>query len=139
LTATPEDIPTPTVVPTQPPEPTPPETPLPTPNPDDDDEKELKVHAHLGDLLLATFGTLIIGGAGYYILRFNNQPVEHALRITLWSVIGGLGLYVSYALLLPMAKWLQQGGSWGVGWSALLGSSVPLIIAWLIIRRRASG
>jgi hypothetical protein len=87
---------------------------------------------------VALFGTLVVSGAGYYILRFRNEPVERALRSGLWGLIGGLGLYVAYAVRLPGAEWLrQQSGVCAAGWVALLGSIVPLIITWAITQRRA--
>ena len=93
----------------------------------------------MGDLLLAVFGTLIVSGAGYYILRFRNEPVERALRIALWGLIGGLGLYVAYAIRLPGAEWLQrQSGLCAAGWVALLGSIVPLVVTWIVTRRKAA-
>jgi hypothetical protein len=70
-------------------------------------------------------------------LRFRNEPVERALRIALWSIIGGLGLYVIYAIRPPGADWLrQQGGVWAAVWVTMLGSSVPLVIAWFVERQR---
>ena len=90
-------------------------------------------------MLLALFGTLIVSGAGYYILRFRNEPVERALRTALWGLIGGLGLYVAYAIRLPGAEWLrQQSGVCAAGWVALLGSIVPLVITRIVGRRRAA-
>jgi beta-N-acetylhexosaminidase len=139
LTPTPE--PTSTPLPTDTPEPksTPPETPLPTPEVGNGSGSSAGASAGLGDLLLALFGALIVSGAGYYALRFRNEPVERALRIALWSIIGGLGLYVAYAVRLPGADWLrQQSGVWAAGWVALFGSVVPLVIAWVVMRRRAA-
>jgi hypothetical protein len=89
------------------------------------------------DLVLALLGVLITGGAGYYVVRLNNGLVSLALRLALWCVIGGLGLYLAYALRLPGALWLrEQAGVWA-GWlTALLGGMVPLVVAWIAGRRR---
>jgi beta-N-acetylhexosaminidase len=131
--------PTPTLTPEPTPEPTPVESPQPTPGPGDGSGINTGSGAGLGDLLLAVFGTLIVSGAGYYILRFRNEPVERALRIALWGLIGGLGLYVAYAIRLPGAEWLQrQSGLCAAGWVALLGSIVPLVVTWIVTRRKAA-
>jgi beta-N-acetylhexosaminidase len=137
-TSTPEATLAPTPIPTSEPQPTPSNTPLPTPGPDSGNGASA-AGAGFGDLMLALIGALIVSGAGYYVLRFRNEPVERALRTALWSIIGGLGLYVAYAVHLPGADWLrQQSGVWAAGWVALLGSSVPLAVAWFVKRRKAS-
>ncbi len=137
-TLTPEATSTPTPVPTAEPPPTPLPTPLPTSEPESGEGTSAE-RSGFGDMILALFGALIVSGAGYYVLRFRNEPVERALRIALWSIIGGLGLYVAYAVGLPGAGWLrQQSGAWAAGWVALFGSIVPLAIAWFIRRRRTS-
>ena len=90
-----------------------------------------------GALFLALIGTMLIGGAGYYTLRFNNRPTEHALRLALWSVIGGLTLYLAYALRLPGVGWLrEQNSAWMAWWVTLLGSTIALAVAWALTRRR---
>jgi hypothetical protein len=137
-TWTPEATSTSTPAPTAEPPPTLLPTPLPTPEPENEIETSIE-GTGFGDLILALFGALIVSGAGYYILRFRSESVEQALRIALWSVIGGLGLYVAYAIGLPGAGWLrQQSGVWAAGWVALLGGVVPLIIAWFIRRQQTS-
>jgi beta-N-acetylhexosaminidase len=138
LTETPEATSTPTPIPPTEPPPTPPATPLPTLEPDNGSRTSTG-GSGFGSLILALFGALVVSGAGYYILRFRNEPVEQALRIALWGVIGGLGMYVAYAIRLPGADWLrQQSGVWAAGWAALFGSIVPLAVAWFIRRRKAS-
>ncbi len=141
LTATPgaTSTPTPTPTLTPVPEPTPAKSPQPTPGPGNGGGTPTGGGAGLGDLILALFGVLVASGAGYYALRFKNEPVERSLRIALWSTIGGLGLYVAYAIGLPGAGWLrQQSGVWAAGWVALFGSIVPLAIAWLAGRQRTT-
>jgi hypothetical protein len=83
-------------------------------------------------------GVLVTGGAGYYVVRLNNGLVSRALRLALWCVIGGLALYVAYALQLPGAAWLRErGGVWAASFTALLGGLVPLVIAGIAgLRRR---
>ena len=81
-------------------------------------------------LLLAVLGTTFVGGVGYYVMRFNNRPTERALRLALWSVIGGLALYLAYALRLPGVGWLrEQDSAWMAWWITLLGSIIALAVA----------
>ena len=131
--------PTPTLTPEPTPEPTPVESPQPTPGPGNGGGIDAESGPGLGELLLALFGTLVVSGGGYYIMRFRNEPVERALRAALWGLIGGMGLYVAYAIRLPGAEWLrQQSGVCAAGWVALLGSIVPLVVARIVARRRAA-
>jgi beta-N-acetylhexosaminidase len=135
-TWTPEVPSTTTPTPTTEPSPTPVPTPIPILEPENGGGTSAE-GTGLGDLILALFGALVVSGAGYYVLRFRNEPVERALRIALWSVIGGLGLYVAYAIGLPGAGWLrQQSGVWTAGWVALFGGIVPLVVVWFIGRQR---
>jgi hypothetical protein len=70
-------------------------------------------------------------------VRLNNGLVSRALRLALWCVIGGLALYVAYALRLPGLAWLRErGGVWAAWLTALLGGIAPLIIAWIAGQRR---
>jgi len=142
---TPTPIPTPTFTPTPTPtaepEPVIEATPTPTPSPVKEEEEEApSVNGESGllDLVIALLGVLITSGAGYYIARSNDQSVSRALRLALWCTIGGLALYLAYALHLPGVAWLQdQGGIGAAGWATLLGGIAPLVIAWLAgLRRR---
>ena len=91
------------------------------------------------DLTLALAGVLMVGGGAYYLLRFNNRPVGQALGLALWCAIGGLALYVAYALHVPGAAWLRhRSGVWAAGWVALIGSVAGLVIARVLRRRRAA-
>jgi hypothetical protein len=84
------------------------------------------------DLALALVSVLLVGGAGYYVVRFNRGPVGRALRLALWCVISGLALYLAYALRMPGAAWLrEQGGVVAAGWVTLSGGAVPLVITWI--------
>jgi beta-N-acetylhexosaminidase len=136
-TPTPSPTPTPTPTATPEPEPTPAKTPEPTPGPDDGGETPTEDGASLLDLLLALIGVVIVGSAGYYVVRFNNGPVGRALQLALWCVVGGLALYTAYALGLPGAAWLRErSGVWAAGWITLLGSLVALVVVWIVGRRR---
>jgi len=130
-------IPTPT--PTREPEPMPEETPTPTPGPVDEEEETPAADEGVGplDLVLALFGVLVVSGTGYYVVRVNSGPVSRALRLVLWCAMGGLALYLVYALRLPGAAWLRErSGVWAAWWMALLGGMVPLLIAWTASRQR---
>ncbi len=134
-TPTPVPTPTPAPTPTPTPEPEPvlEDTPIPTPGPVEEEEEPPAVDdgAGLLDLALALLSVLIVSGTGYYVVRLDNGPVSRALRLALWCLIGGFVLYLAYALRLPGAAWLRErGGAWAAGWAALLGSVVPLVIAW---------
>jgi beta-N-acetylhexosaminidase len=137
-TITPEPTNTPTPEPTTEPQPTPVQTPMATPVPEDERKTPSGLGTSLGALLAALLGILAVGGAGYYAARFGNQSTGHALRLALWSTIGGLALYLAYALRLPGIGWLREQNS---GWAALgiavLGSVFALAITWAAMRRKA--
>jgi len=123
-------IPTPTTEP----EPVIEDTPTPTPGPVEVEEEPPPSEEGAGalDLALALLGVAITGGTGYYAVRRNNGLVSRALRLGLWCVIGGLGLYLAYAVRVPGATWLQeQAGAWAAWWMALLGGIVPLFVVWI--------
>jgi beta-N-acetylhexosaminidase len=130
-TLTPEPTATPEV------QPTPQQSPQPTPTPEAGGTTNGSSGMGTSALLLAVLGTALVGGAGYYAMRFNNRPTEHALRLALWSVIGGLALYLAYALRLPGLGWLrEQDSAWMAWWVTLLGSMIALAVAWALTRRR---
>jgi beta-N-acetylhexosaminidase len=136
ITPDPTETPMPTATPDV--RPTPIQSPQPTPTPESGGPPEGDNGTGFGALLLALLSTLFVGGAGYYVTRFSNQPTERALRLALWSVIGGLTLYLAYALRLPGVGWLrEQSSAWMAWWVTLFGSTVALVIAWAITRRRA--
>ena len=134
-TPVPSPTPTPTPTPTQEPAPVIEETPTSTPGSPVEGEEEpppADEGAGLLDLALALLSVLIAAGTGYYVVRLNNGPASRALRLALWCVIGGLTLYLVYALRLPETAWLRErSGVWTAWWAALLGGMVPLIIAWI--------
>ncbi len=141
ITPTPSPTPViPTPTPTTEPEPVPEDTPVPTSVPVKEEEEVVPPDEGTGplDLILALLGVLVTGGAGYAVVRLNNGLVTRALRLALWCVIGGLALYVAYALQLPGAAWLRErGGVWAASFTALLGGLVPLVIAGIAgLRRR---
>ncbi|MDY6878428.1 MAG: glycoside hydrolase family 3 N-terminal domain-containing protein [Chloroflexota bacterium] len=138
-TSTPTLVPTPTPTITPEPEPEVEEPLLPTPGLVNKEEETPAVDDDAGplDLVLALFGVLIAGGAGYYVVRFGSGPVSRALRVALWCVIGGLVLYLAYALRVPGAALLREWvGAWAAGGVALLGGGLSLIIAWIAGQRR---
>lgn len=108
-------------------------TPQPTPVPEN--RLENTTQAGLADLLLALLGVLTVGAIGYYGVRANRGPLGRALRLALWCVIGGLALYLAYALRLPGGSWLRQrSGAWAAAWVTLFGSVIPLVVAWIAAR-----
>ncbi len=109
------------------------ETPQPTPAPE---HKEETRKAGAADLVLALLSVVIAGAIGYYEVRANRGPLSRALRLALWCVIGGLALYLAYALRLPGVAWLrEQSGAWAAAWVTLFGSAIPLVVAWIAARR----
>jgi beta-N-acetylhexosaminidase len=89
------------------------------------------------DLLVALVGAVVVAGSGYYAMRLGDRTVSRALRVALWCVIGGLGIYVAYAVSLSHLGLLNgQGEAWVAGSAALIGSSVALLIAWLVDWRK---
>ena len=126
--------PRPTPTPTPGPEPEVENTPQPTPVPEIGEE-ESHPPRDIGalDLALALCSVAIVGSAGYYIVRVNNESISRAMRVALWCVTGGLTMYLAYALRLPGTLWLrEQSGVWGAGWIALFGSVAPLVAAWAV-------
>jgi len=113
------------------------ETPQPTRQPDNGEVVPTVKRVRVLDLALALSGVLIIASAGYYAVRFNSESVSRALRLALWCIIGGLALYLIYALLLPEVDWLQERSNvWITGWIAWFGSLLSLGVAWGVSRRR---
>nr|HID13224.1 hypothetical protein [Anaerolineae bacterium] len=129
-------MPTPTLTPG--PEPEVEQTPQPTPGSANEEEVPTPGDSTgLLDLALALVGVLLVSGMGYSVVRINDGPVSRALRVALWCVIGGLALYLAYALRVPGAAWLRErSGVWAAGWVTLFGSVVPLVIVWIANQRR---
>ena len=129
----------PTPTPSPEPEPVVEDTPTPVPDPIEEEEEPPPVDRETGplDLVLALLGVVITGGGGYYVVRLNNGVASRALRLALWCAIGGLTLYLAYALRLPGVAWLRERGGVWIAWGmALLGGVVPLIIAWIFEQQR---
>ena len=129
----------PTPTPSPEPEPVVEDTPTPVPDPIEEEEEPPPVDRRTGplDLALALLGVVITGGGGYYVVRLNNGVASRALRLALWCAIGGLTLYLAYALRLPGAAWLRERGGVWIAWGmALLGGVVPLVIAWILDQQR---
>lgn len=133
ITPTPRPtMPRPTPTPTLDPEPQVENTPQPTLAPGNGGETPATGKISVRELILTLLSVSIVGGAGYYIMRSNDQPVSSALRLALWCAIGGFTLYLAYALLLPGIAWLQERHSaWAVGWVVSFGGLMPLLIAWI--------
>jgi beta-N-acetylhexosaminidase len=91
--------------------------------------------ARLWDLLVALVGATVVAGAAYYAMRLGQRSVVRALRVALWSVVGGLAVYVMYVVSLSYLGLFEgQREAWGLalaGGAALAGSSVALLFAWL--------
>lgn len=144
----PATVVTPTPSPT--PVPTPTLTPTAEPRPfsstiegeeEERDEKEPPPAASVQgmDLMLALVGAVAVGCSGYYAMRFEKRSITRALRVALWCLIGGLGLYILYALSFSYVDFLREGGSsWLTGAVVLAGSGIPLIAAWLRDRAKQS-
>lgn len=87
------------------------------------------------DFLYGVLASLLAGVGGFYGLRLRRWPLTRALRVALWCVVGGLVVYVGYALRLPGAAWLRgHSGALAGGWAALVGSMVAFILAWVTVR-----
>jgi hypothetical protein len=88
-------------------------------------------NAQWGELILALIGVAAMGGGGYWAARQRRGDLAHALRASLWCVIGGLIGYVYLTLGLPGSDLLRAAlGSWCVLLMVLLGGALPLAY-WL--------
>lgn len=147
VTPTPSSTPVPSVTPSP--------TPTPTPTPDSDATTTAEGAAgptaaatsdvaenepqpssertmRLGDLLIALIGAVVVAGSGYYAMRLGDRTVSRALRVALWCIIGGLAIYMIYAVsfsYLGLFGGLRE--AWVAGGAALIGSSIALLFAWL--------
>jgi len=136
---------TPTPSPTEPP---PTSTPTPNPNEPTDTAEPTSTpwqgddvipgnDVGLLDLTLALLGVSMVGSGAYYLMRSDRAPASQALRVALYSIIGGLALYLIYALFLPGGSQLRrQGGICATGWITFLGSVLPLFLFWLLGREK---
>ncbi len=135
LTPTPLPSPTPTPTPTSTPAPAPviEDTPTPTLQPIQPEEEPTKPwQPGILDLILAMTSVLFVGGAGYSTVRMKNGSVSRALRLALWCIVGGLTLYLAYALHLPGVNQLREwSGVWAAVWVALSGSAAGWVLVWL--------
>ncbi len=91
------------------------------------------------DLLVALAGAVVVAGTSYHAMRLGDRTVTRALRVALWCVIGGLGIYVVYVVGLSyFGLFNGKGEAWIAGGLALIGSSTALVVAWLGDHRRWS-
>lgn len=143
---TPTPSPTPTSTPSPTPLPTPTETAQaavsPTPpvtgESGEDSPGASSGHAvQILDLIVALVGVVAVSASGYYAMRLGDRTVMRAFRVALWCVIGGLGLYLLYALgLTYLGLFGEHTEPWTAAGAALIGSGVSLFSAWLADQRR---
>jgi hypothetical protein len=132
-TVVPTPTPTATRIPTatRTPTPTPTPTVTPLPGPVEAFFTRKPQNAQWGELILALVGVAAIGGGGYWAVRQRHGDLTHALRASLWCVIGGLIGYVYFTLELPGSDLLRTAfSSWGALVMVLVGSTLPLVY-WL--------
>ncbi len=128
------DTPTPTPTPTWTPAPTSTATPTETPPGEQESKgaeeqggKGTRRRVDVGDFLLAVLGSVVIGGAGYLVRLNRGHSLSQRLRLSLWSVVGGLIGYSFYGLGLPGARLFRQlSPNWGALLMCLLFSLLPL-------------
>lgn len=102
-------------------------------------EPPLTPRVQVWDFLIALVGAVVVAGTSYYAMRLGDRTVTRALRVALWCVIGGLGIYVGYVLGLSyFGLFNGNGEAWIAGGLALIGSSTALVVAWLEDHRRWS-
>jgi beta-N-acetylhexosaminidase len=144
---TPTPAPTPIPTPTSTPRPTPTFTAEPTVSPMPQATSEPGGGApgssgqkmQMLDLIVALVSVVVVSVSGYYTMRLWNRTIGKALRVALWCMIGGLGVYVIYAVGLSyLGLFDGRGEPWTAGGAALIGSAVSLFSAWLIDQRRWS-
>ena len=129
-TVAPTPTPTPTRLPTLTPtaSATPTITPTPIPPALETFLTRKTQNAPWGELLLALTGIALLGGGGYWLIRQRQNDLAQALRVALWTAMGGLLGYVYFSLGLPGSEGLRAifGGLAPV-LMALLGGAVPLL------------
>jgi len=148
VTPTPSSTPVPTVTPS------PTVTPTPTPDggatvtaaqspagptapPSETGEGELRLPAERSvrfwDFLIALLGAVVVAGSAYYAMRLGDRTVSRALRVALWCLIGGLAIYLIYAVGFSyFGVFGRSREAWVAGGAALIGSSIALLFAWLV-------
>jgi beta-N-acetylhexosaminidase len=141
-TPTPTPTPAPTVTPTAPPPADATATASPTAPPtiaagEEPPNPPAGRKPQFWDFLVALVGTAVIGGSGFYAMRLGDRTVTRALRVALWCIVGGLGVYLIYVLgLAHLGLFDGQGEAWLAGGAALAGSSASLLLGWLLDQRR---
>jgi len=132
-TPTPTPLPTPTVTA----EPTVPSTPVGGEPGSGNPEAPLGLRVHFLDLMVALAGVAVVSAAGFHAMRLNDRTVTRAFRVALWCAIGGMGLYLIYALGLSyLGLFNGRGEPWTAGGAAMVGSAVSLLSAWLVEGRK---
>jgi hypothetical protein len=139
-TVAPTPTPTPTRIPTITPTPTltPTATPTLMPGPLEAFFTRKPQNAQWGELLLALLGIAVLGSGGYWVARQRRDDLSDALRVVLWTAIGGLTGYVYFSLGLPGSDLLRSIiGGWAALLMVLLGGMVPLLY-WMRDRKHVS-
>ena len=136
-TATPTPTPTATPIPTAPAEPMPSPTPLEAgPTDASDGEMPPGEPGQILDLVVAFLGAVVVSASGYTTMRRGDRTVSWAFRMALWCMVGGLGLYLLYAIGLSyLGLFGGRGQRWTAGGVALIGSAACLFLVWLVDRR----
>ncbi len=131
-TVAPTPTPTPTRLPTL--TPTPSKTPTVTPTATPSSWQALLTrktqNAPWGELLFTLIGVALLSGGSYWAIRRRENDLTQALRVALWTAIGGLAGYVYVSLGLPGSEALRAVfSSWASLLLALACGALPLLYA----------
>jgi beta-N-acetylhexosaminidase len=123
-------VPTVTALPTSaPPTSTTPPTATATPTPAPPQEPGLRIElSQISLLLTMTVGLFLVGSGGLMLARRTSRSRTYWLGSALWGMIGGLIIYIYYALALPGTAVLYQWGSWAGLLTILLGGIGGLLL-----------
>jgi beta-N-acetylhexosaminidase len=126
------NTPTSTAIPTQTPSATPTETPVPTVTVEivaaDTEVEPPQVTNDIQMIYGLGMGLLLTGGAGYVAGRNETKDLSNIIRCMLWGMIGGVSVYIYFALGFPGSDWLEQLGSWTAFLLTLFGGVVGLLL-----------
>ncbi|MBI5348192.1 MAG: hypothetical protein HZB77_02565 [Chloroflexi bacterium] len=87
-----------------------------------------------GDLLVALFALIVIGGFGWVSMRERGDPISAGVKLILIVAIAIWGSYDFYALNLPGASMLYGLGSWAVVFVVWGGGLIGLGIGWFLLK-----
>jgi beta-N-acetylhexosaminidase len=125
---------TPTITPspTQTASPTPTDTPVPTAVVEIvETSTEVEPPQVTNDIQMIfglSMGLLLTGGAGYAAGRNETKDLSNIIRCMLWGMIGGVSVYIYFALGFPGSDWLEQLGSWTAFMLTLFGGVAGLLL-----------